>query len=174
MHLINELARPIRLLIMDVDGVLTDGHLYFTARGEEIKSFHTLDGQGLKMLQSTGVKLAIITGRIAPSVQHRVHNLGIDYYYEGQHDKRQALADLLAKTDLTPTCCAYIGDDVVDLPVMIRVGFAIAVPGAPNLVREKAHYVTGTPGGQGAVREVCDLILRAQGHYESLMDRYLE
>ena len=174
MQAIHPLATATRLLIMDVDGVLTDGKLYFTSRGEEIKAFHTLDGHGLKMLQSTGIKLAIISGRAAPSVAFRARALGIDYYYAGYEDKKQAFTLLLNDTQVTSAACAYIGDDVIDLPILRRVGFSIAVPGAPDLVRENAHYVTGAPGGQGAVREVCELILKAQGNYEIVMRRYLE
>lgn len=174
MQAITTLARKVRLLIMDVDGVLTDGRIFFTASGEELKSFSTLDGLGLKMLQSTGVKLAIITGRAAPSVEHRARGLGIDYYYAGIHDKRTAFQSLLDETGLTGEDCAYIGDDVVDLPVMLRSGLAVAVPDAPALVRQHAHYVTGAAGGKGAVRELCELILQAQGNLERLMAGYLE
>lgn len=173
MQPITELARRVRLLIMDVDGVLTDGRIFFTASGEEIKSFNTLDGHGMKMLQSTGVQLAIITGRAAPCVAHRARNLGIDHYFEGVHDKRTAFAELLARTGLTAEQCAYIGDDVIDLPVMSRVGLAVAVPDAPSFVRQHAHLVTGCQGGQGAVRELCELILQAQGHYDRIMASYL-
>ena len=173
MHPITELAKPVKLLIMDVDGVLTDGRIFITASGEELKAFNTLDGHGLKMLQSTGVQLAIITGRAAPGVAHRARGLGIDHYYEGVHDKRAVFAELLQKTGLTADECAYIGDDVVDLPVMSRVGFAVAVPDAPSFVRQHAHFVTGCGGGNGAVRELCELILQAQGNYERLMAAYL-
>ncbi|GGY02651.1 KdsC family phosphatase [Paludibacterium paludis] len=174
MQAITTLARSTRLLIMDVDGVLTDGRIFFSATGEEIKAFNTLDGLGLKLLQSTGVKLAIITGRAAPSVEHRARGLGVDYYYAGIHDKRAALQSLLEETGFAADDCAYIGDDVVDLPVMIRVGLAVAVPDAPSLVRQHAHYVTGAAGGKGAVRELCELILQAQGNLERLMAGYLE
>lgn len=173
MQPITELAKQIKLLIMDVDGVLTDGRIFITASGEELKAFNTLDGHGLKMLQSTGVQLAIITGRAAPGVAHRARGLGIDHYYEGVHDKRGVFAELLAKTGLQAEQCAYIGDDVVDLPVMSRVGFAVAVPDAPSFVRQHAHFVTGSQGGCGAVRELCELILQAQGNYERLMAAYL-
>lgn len=173
MQTVHALARPVRLLIMDVDGVLTDGRIFFTAEGEELKAFNTLDGHGLKMLQSTGVKLAIITGRSARCVEHRARNLGIDYYYHGISDKVAAFQTLLEETGLSPEACAYIGDDVVDLPVMRRCGLAVAVPDAPTFVRQHAHYVTGCAGGQGAVRELTELIMQAQGSYEGLMERYL-
>ncbi|KMJ54123.1 3-deoxy-D-manno-octulosonate 8-phosphate phosphatase [Vogesella sp. EB] len=173
MQTITELAKRTRLLIMDVDGVLTDGRIFITASGEELKAFNTLDGHGLRMLQSTGVQLAIITGRDAPGVAHRARGLGIDHYYAGVHDKRTAFAELLHKTGLTAEDCAYIGDDVIDLPVMSRVGLAVAVPDAPSFVRQHAHFVTGCSGGQGAVRELCELILQAQGNYDRLMAGYL-
>lgn len=172
METIHALARDIRLLIMDVDGVLTDGRIFYTAQAEEIKSFSTHDGHGLKMLQSTGVKLAIITGRTALSTEHRVRDLGIDYYYAGVEDKKSILASLLESTGFSAKECAYIGDDLVDLPVMRRVGLAVAVPEAPHFVRQRAHYVTAAAGGQGAVRELCELILQAQGHFDDLMASY--
>jgi 3-deoxy-D-manno-octulosonate 8-phosphate phosphatase (KDO 8-P phosphatase) len=168
-----ELARRVKLLIMDVDGVLTDGSIFITASGEEIKAFNTLDGHGLKMLQASGVKLAIITGRDAPGVAHRVRGLGIDYYYAGIHDKREALAKLLDESGVSVDECAYIGDDVVDLPVMRRVALAAAVPESPSLVRQHAHYVTGASGGRGAVRELTVLFMQAQGTFDAAMEAYL-
>jgi 3-deoxy-D-manno-octulosonate 8-phosphate phosphatase (KDO 8-P phosphatase) len=173
MQSFQELAKRIKLLILDVDGVLTDGSIFITASGEEIKAFNTLDGHGLKMLQSTGVKLAIITGRAAAGVEHRAKGLGIDYLFQGVHDKREAFADLLQQTGLSPQECAYIGDDVVDLPVMTKVGLAVAVPDAPSLVRQHSHYVTGACGGAGAVRELCERLMQAQGTFDELMARYL-
>ena len=116
----------------------------------------------------------LITGRAAPSVAHRVRGLGIDHYYEGVHDKRTAFADLLAKTGIAAEDCAYIGDDVIDLPVMSRVGLAVAVPDAPSFVRQHAHFVTGNRGGRGAVRELCELIMQAQGSFDRVMASYLE
>ncbi|MDN0077503.1 HAD family hydrolase [Crenobacter sp. SG2303] len=168
-----ELARRVKLLVMDVDGVLTDGSIFITASGEEIKAFNTLDGHGLKMLQATGVKLAIITGRDAPGVAHRARGLGIDYYYAGIQDKRAALAKLLDESGVSADECAYIGDDVVDLPVMRRVALAAAVPESPSLVRQHAHYVTGASGGRGAVRELAELIMQAQGTFGAAMEPYL-
>lgn len=173
MQSITDLARDIRLLIMDVDGVLTDGSIFITAAGEELKAFNTLDGHGLKMLQSTGVKLAIITGRAASCVEHRARGLGIDHYYAGVQDKRAAFADLLATTGIPAEACAYIGDDVVDLPVMRRVGLAISVPDAPSVVRQHAHYVSVRHAGQGAVREACEFIMQAQGTLDAIMAGYL-
>ncbi|MBV8048652.1 MAG: HAD family hydrolase [Paludibacterium sp.] len=173
MQATHDLARRVRLFIMDVDGVLTNGTIFITAQGEELKGFNTLDGHGLRMLQSTGVKLAIITGRAAACVDKRARDLGIDYYYAGIQDKRAAFAELCAKAGVTAEQCAYVGDDVVDLPVMRRVALAIAVPESPSVVRQNAHYVTGASGGRGAVREACELIMQAQGTLDGLMAGYL-
>lgn len=166
-------ARRLKLAAFDVDGVLTDGSLYLTDGGEEIKAFNTLDGHGLKMLRESGVALAIITGRTSKSVALRAKNLGIELLYQGVEDKARAFAELLAARGLDPAAAAYMGDDVVDLPVMIRCGFAIAVPDAPLLVRQHAHYVTRAPGGRGAVREACELIMHAQGTLEARLRAYL-
>ena len=174
MQNVHRLAQAIKLLIMDVDGVLTDGRIFLTASGEELKAFNTLDGHGLKMLQKTGVQLAIITGRAAPCTEHRARGLGIDHLYLGHESKTGAYRELLQKTGLTPAQCAYIGDDVIDLPVMRQVGFAVAVPDAPNVVRSHAHYVTGRTGGQGAVRELCELIMQAQGTLDAALAPYLQ
>lgn len=158
-----EAARQIKLLIMDVDGVLTDGRIFIRDNGEEIKSFHTLDGHGLKMLHRHGISTAIITGRDAPSVGLRVQQLGIAHYFKGVSDKKSCYQKLLQQLHLTEQQCAYIGDDVVDLPVMVRCGLPVAVPNAHDFVLRHASYTTRAQGGQGAVRELCDLILDAQG-----------
>lgn len=168
------LAARVRRLIMDVDGVLTDGKLWFNPQGEEIKAFNTLDGHGLKMLQGQGVQLAIITGRASGATGHRARALGIDHLYMGSEGKLPAFLDILEKTGLSAEECAYVGDDVIDLPVMRRVGFPVAVPAAPNIVLSHAQYVTGRQGGEGAVREVCELILQAQGRLDAALRPYLE
>ena len=167
-------ARAVKLLILDVDGVLTNGEIYITARGEEIKAFNTLDGHGLKMLQKTGVKLAIITGRDAAGVAHRVQGLGIDHYLAGIHDKRSAYLDLIAQLGLQPEQCAYIGDDVVDLPVMVRCGLPIAVPSAHDWVIYYADFVTHAEAGNGAVREACEMIMMAQGSLQDALSAYVQ
>lgn len=167
-------AKAVRLLIMDVDGVLTDGQIFIRDNGEEIKSFHTLDGHGLKMLQNSGVQTAIITGRDAPSVGIRVRQLGIRYYYKGIHDKRAAYAELLAQAGVAEHECAYIGDDVVDLPVMVRCGLPVAVPEAHPFTHKHAAYVTRQSAGKGAVRELCDLIMAAQGTLQPALEAYLK
>lgn len=167
-------AARIRLLILDVDGVLTDGRIFIRDNGEEIKSFHTLDGHGIKMLQQQGINTAIITGRDAPSVALRAQQLGIRYYFKGVHDKRAVYQDLLVETGLSQEECAYVGDDVVDLPVMVRCGLPVAVNGAHWLVQDVAAYTTQALGGMGAVREVCDLILDAQGYLKTMLAEYMK
>lgn len=165
--------KKLKLLILDVDGVLTDGHLYFSDSGHEMKAFHSLDGHGIAMLRQTGVKVAILTGRQSTLVSLRAQNLRIDYVYQGAHDKLQAFEDLLIEAQVDAKECAYVGDDVIDLPPMRRVAFAVAVRNAPSIVREHAHYITVFSGGSGAVREVCELIMRAQGTYDQLLAHYL-
>ncbi|WP_374348268.1 3-deoxy-manno-octulosonate-8-phosphatase KdsC [Chitinimonas sp.] len=169
-----ERAQAIRLMIFDVDGVMTDGSLYYTDAGEELKAFNSLDGHGLKMLRQSGVQLAIITGRTSRLVEHRARNLGIDHLIQGAHNKLASFQQLLADTGMDASQCGYMGDDVIDLPVMRRVAFAIAVPDSPTLVRQHAHYVTGARGGQGAVREACEIIMQAQGTLETQLAPYLQ
>lgn len=155
-------ARQVRLAVFDVDGVLTDGGLYYADSGGEIKRFDVRDGHGLRMLQESGVALAIITSRTSRCVAERARNLGIDLLYQGAQDKRAAFDELIAKCGLEARACAYMGDDFVDLPVMDRCGLAITVADAPAPVRRRAHFVTRSAGGRGAVREACELILYAQ------------
>ncbi|MBL8539157.1 MAG: 3-deoxy-manno-octulosonate-8-phosphatase KdsC [Betaproteobacteria bacterium] len=168
-----ERARRIRLVVFDVDGVLTDGSLFITESGEEFKAFHSQDGHGMKMLQATGVRLAIITGRSSRSVELRAQNLGVGILYQGVEDKLAVFEQILTSLGFGKECCAFIGDDVVDLPVMRRCGLAVAVPDAPPLVKSHAHYVTRLPGGRGAVRELCEIIMHAQGTFDAQMESYL-
>jgi len=165
--------QAIKLVAFDVDGILTDGGLYLTDAGEEFKRFNSLDGHGLKMLKASGVELAIITGRTSRCVELRTKNLGITHLYQGIENKWQAMQTLLAKLNLTAEAAAYMGDDVVDLPVMRRVGLSITVPNSPQLVRDHAHYLTQREGGHGAVRETCELIMSAQGTLERQLAPYL-
>ena len=167
-------AAKIRLLIMDVDGVLTDGRIFIRDNGEEIKSFHTLDGHGLKMLQNSGVQTAIITGRDAPSVGLRVKQLGINHYFKGIHDKRAAYAELRGLAGVVEDECAFIGDDVVDLPVMVRCGLPVAVPEAHWFVKQYAAHITLNHAGCGAVRELCDLIMQVQGTLAPALEEYVK
>ncbi len=167
-------ARLIRLAIFDVDGVLTDGSLYLTDGGEEIKAFNSLDGHGMKMLRESGVELAIITGRTSRCVRLRAANLGIALLYQGVADKAAAFLALLAAQGIDAAHAAYMGDDVVDLPVLRRCGLALTVPDAPLLVRKHADYVSTARGGRGAAREVCELIMHAQGTLERSLEAYLK
>lgn len=165
--------KKLKLLILDVDGVLTDGRLYFSDSGDEIKAFHSLDGHGITMLRKTGVKVALLTGRQSKLVALRAQNLHLDYVYQGARDKLAAFESLLSEAQVKAEECAYVGDDVIDLPPMRRVAFAIAVRNAASIVKEHAHYITVLEGGCGAVREVCDLIMRGQGTYDELLAHYL-
>jgi len=156
-------ARATRLLLLDVDGVLTDGRLWFDDRGAEAKAFHAHDGLGIKLLQTHAMPVGIITSRRSPLVARRMEELGIAHLLQGCQDKRSACAALLDELDLSLETVAYVGDDIIDLPVMLQAGFAIAVADAHPLVVEHAHWVTGRNGGRGAVREACDLLLAAHG-----------
>lgn len=171
--LLAERIKPLRLIAFDVDGVLTDGGLYLSDSGEEFKRFNSLDGQGLKMLKASGVELAIITGRTSKCVEMRARNLGIARLYQGVEDKLAVMQSLLAELKLAPEAAAFMGDDVVDLPVMRRVGLALSVPAAPQVVRDHAHYVSLREAGHGAVREICELILGAQGTLDTQLAPYL-
>lgn len=159
---IYERARNVRVAIFDVDGVLTDGTLYYLPTGEELKAFNVLDGHGMKMLQEDGIKLAIISSRSSRCVEDRARNLGVELVYQGFSDKLTAFDALLAQCGVTADHCSFIGDDAVDLPIMRRCGFAAAVPNAPAFVRWAAHYVTRARGGSGAARELCELIVHAR------------
>lgn len=168
------LAQHIKLLILDVDGVLTDGRLYFTADGQELKVFNTLDGHGIKQLQKSGVAVAIITGRQSPAVEKRARDLGINYCYQGQENKRIPFSDLTNKLNVSPNEIAYAGDDLPDLPIMKKVGLSIAPPNAHSSVLRHAHMITQARGGEGAVREICDLILQAQNKLSAYEEEYLQ
>lgn len=170
---LNERLRRTRLIAFDVDGVLTDGGLYLSDSGEEFKRFNSLDGHGLKMLKASGITLALITSRTSRCVELRAANLGITHLYQGVEQKWQAMQDLLDRLQLSPENAAFMGDDVVDLPVMRRVGLAFSVPAAPQLVRAHAHYVTQHQGGNGAVREVCELLMTSQGSLQRQLATYL-
>ncbi len=168
-----EKATAIKLVVFDVDGVLTDGSLFLGDDGQEYKAFHSRDGHGMKMLQASGVDIAIITGRTSRVVQHRMDNLGIRHIYQGQLDKLPAFEDLVSKLGISPDHAAYAGDDVVDLPVMRRAGLAVAVQDAHPLVKEHAHWCTPNGGGRGAARDLCELIMRAQGTLNGQLAPYL-
>jgi 3-deoxy-D-manno-octulosonate 8-phosphate phosphatase (KDO 8-P phosphatase) len=168
-----EKASRIRLVVFDVDGVLTDGSLYIGDDGQEYKAFHSRDGHGIKMLLHQGVEIAVITGRTSQVVEHRMKNLGISHVYQGKLEKLPAFQELIQKLGVSEEQTAYVGDDVVDLPVMRRVGLAIAVQDAHPLVRQHSHWQTPNPGGRGAARDVCELIMEARGVLDDEMSRYL-
>jgi 3-deoxy-D-manno-octulosonate 8-phosphate phosphatase (KDO 8-P phosphatase) len=170
-----ERAATIKLLVLDVDGVLTDGSLYIGADGKEfLKTFDSLDGHGIKLLQSTGVEVAIITGRNSPMVTGRASELGIHTVHMGVKNKLETLQALLSKLNLNLNQVGAIGDDWPDLAVLNQVGFAACPAQAHAEIKNIAHYVSAKNGGQGAVREICDLILKAQGHYERLLAQALK
>lgn len=167
-------ARAIRLLALDCDGVLTDGRLYYGNQGEELKAFSILDGHGIKMLRASGVEVAIITGRRSELVQRRARELGItDLLLQGREDKLAALDELLARGRFGRDCVAYCGDDWPDLPAILSVGLGIAPANAHAAVRERAHWVTRARGGEGAVREITDLLMQSQGTLQQALARYL-
>jgi 3-deoxy-D-manno-octulosonate 8-phosphate phosphatase (KDO 8-P phosphatase) len=166
-------AARVRLLLLDCDGVLTDGRITPVEGGEELKSFHTHDGHGLVMLHRAGLRSGIISGRASRLVELRAADLGVSFVRQGALDKVKAFESLMAEAGVEPSEAAYVGDDVVDIPLMRRCALAVAVADATPDTRAAAHYVTRLPGGFGAVREVCELILRAQGKWDELMEGYL-
>ena len=166
-------AQGIRAAIFDVDGVLTDGRIYLSERGEDFKAFNTLDGHGLKLLQQGGITPLVITGRDSPAVRRRVADLGLVHAVYGAHDKLAAATELLARLQLDWPEIAAIGDDWPDLPLLARAAFACAPPNAHAEVRARAHHVTAAPGGHGAAREFCDLLLCAAGRYAALLAGHL-
>ena len=160
MNLEIDRLRPIRMLVLDVDGVLTDARIWMDSGGEWRRFFSIRDGLGLKMLRERGYRLAIITASDSEDIRQRAKNLKIDFFYEKAHDKQPAFLELQKVSGLKPTEMAYVGDDVPDIPVLKQVGFAATVPEALDSVKESVHYVTARPGGNGAVREICDFIQR--------------
>ena len=162
-------AKQIKLVIFDVDGVMTDGGLTIGDDGQEYKTFNTQDGLGMKLLKASGVQMAIITGRTSNVVKQRSESTGVAHFYQGVDDKLVAYHDLIAKLNMLPEQTAFMGDDVVDVPPMLRCGLAISVPAAPIMVKNCAHYVTVKEGGRGAVRELCELIMHAQGTFDAQM-----
>lgn len=173
MQSVAEKARSIRLVIFDVDGVLTDGGLFIDTDGREHKVFNSRDGHGMKMLRQSGVEIGVISGRSSEAVIHRMTGLGIEHVYQGQQEKLPAFYDLIGRLGLAPVQAAYVGDDVVDLPLLRRVGLAIAVQDAHELVKRHVHWVTANGGGRGAARDVCELIMEAQGTLAPSFEKYL-
>jgi 3-deoxy-D-manno-octulosonate 8-phosphate phosphatase (KDO 8-P phosphatase) len=171
---IHSKAAAVRLIVFDVDGVLTDGSLFIGDDGQEYKAFNSKDGHGMVMLQQSGVEIAIITGRTSEVVRIRMASLGIERVYQGKREKLPAYEEIKQITGFDDEQIAYVGDDVVDLPVMTRVGFAVTVQDAHPLAKQHAHWVTPSGGGRGAAREVCELIMDAQGTLQSALRPYLD
>jgi len=170
---LQERARKIRMLVLDVDGVLTDGKLYFDHAGNEMKAFNTRDGLGMKALQRCGIEVAVITGRKSEAVTQRMAQLDIQHVYQGREDKLNAFRHLLDKTGLDAEQICFAGDDWIDLPVLMRVGLAVSVADAEDRVKEQVHWIAKRNGGDGAVREICNLILTAQDKDQAILDEIL-
>ena len=168
-----EKAKKIKLVIFDIDGVLTTGALFIGDDGQEYKAFNSKDGHGLRMLQDSGVEVAIITGRKSNVVAHRAGDLGISRVYQGKREKLPAYLELLEETGLNHQEIAYVGDDVVDLPVMSKVGLAICVQDGHPFVKKHSHWITDRNGGCGAGRDVCELIMEAQGNLQAMLESYI-
>jgi 3-deoxy-D-manno-octulosonate 8-phosphate phosphatase (KDO 8-P phosphatase) len=165
-------AKKVRLLLLDVDGVLTDGTIIYTQGGGESKGFNTQDGFGLRMLQDAGVEVGLITARSSEAVSRRAADLGFAHLYQGQRDKVAAYEEIVRKSGLTRSQTAYMGDDLMDLPLLLQVGCSFAPANAVAEVRQRVDYTTERSGGRGAVREVCDLILEARGELAGIVARY--
>ena len=169
---VQERAARIKLLLMDCDGVLTDGRIWLFADGEEQKGFHTRDGLGIDLLHRAGLRSGIISGRTSSAVETRARTLGMSFLVQGHENKVQAFADTLAQAAVTPAEVAYIGDDLNDIPLILQSGLGVAVADAALETRENAHYVTKAPGGFGAVREVIEVILKSQGRWDDLIKTF--
>lgn len=167
-------ASGIRLLVLDVDGVLTDGTVWYGADGEVFKGFSILDGLGIRMLLNAGIQVAIISARDSAPLRRRAADLGITHLSLGRHDKRTAWTSLLETSGVDVTQAAFMGDDLIDLPVLVLAGLAVTVPNGHPLLAERCHWRTRNPGGHGAVREVCELLLYARGELDNVLGRYLD
>lgn len=168
-QIIIERAKLIRLALFDVDGVFTDGNIQIDSQGKEIKTFNTQDGHGIRLLQHYGIQVGVITGRSSEALEHRMRDLNVEHVYQGSIDKHKSFEELLNTLNLTPEQTSFAGDDIVDLQVMKHCGLAIAVANAHPYVKEHAHWETTAYGGQGAVREICELLLGAQGLLEEAL-----
>lgn len=171
---LKQLAQPIKLAVFDIDGIMTDGRLYFTSLGDEIKAFNVKDGLGLKLLRDTGVEVAIITGRTSELVKRRANDLKIEKLVQGREDKKTALKELLQNEKLSPEQVAYMGDDLPDLAAIRYVGLGVTVADGLPLVKQHANLITEKNGGDGAVREFCEWLMLAQGTFNQVMDNYLD
>jgi 3-deoxy-D-manno-octulosonate 8-phosphate phosphatase (KDO 8-P phosphatase) len=166
-------AARVRLMIFDIDGVLTDGSLHYSEAGQVMKTFNVFDGMGIKLLQKCGIETAIISADPSRIVSRRTLDLGIPHVYTGIKNKAVAFESLTEALGIGADACGFIGDDIIDLPILTQVGFAASVPNGHSEVHHRVHYVARAPGGRGAVREVCDLILRAQGKFDAVIASYL-
>jgi 3-deoxy-D-manno-octulosonate 8-phosphate phosphatase (KDO 8-P phosphatase) len=169
---VNHKLKKIKWLILDVDGVMTDGRIIMDSEGREIKNFDVRDGHRLKLLQRYGIKIAILTGRQSKVVEYRAKDLGIDDVYQGALNKKDIFEKILKKHKLSADAVAYLGDDIVDIPVLKRVGFSATVADAVDVVKKSVDYVTKNRGGHGAVREICEMILQAQGKWPEIAAKY--
>jgi len=169
---IDNRLKKIKLLLLDVDGVLTDGSIIYDDNHVETKIFNVRDGLGLRLLMGSGVQVGIVTGRASAALKHRCNNLGIPILFAGIHDKAEALKEILHQTGVKPEEIAFVGDDLPDIPIMNRVGLAVAVADAHEKVCETADMVTSAKGGRGAVREICEAILKAGGKLEKILKQY--
>ncbi|MDR3567565.1 MAG: HAD hydrolase family protein [Syntrophobacteraceae bacterium] len=165
--------RKVRMMIFDVDGVLTTGKIIYRDEGSELKEFDARDGHGIKMLQRAGIEVALISGRACKAVEHRAKDLGISRLYQGFKVKSEPYGELLASAGLKTCQTGFMGDDLIDIPIMRRVGFSVAVPDGSDHIFPFAHYITRAQGGRGAAREICEMILQVQGLWEKSMERYL-
>jgi len=167
-----ERAKKVKLVILDIDGVMTDGRIIYSIYGDELKFFDVTDGFGITLLRRAGIRTAIITAKKSRIVKMRAKDMKVNYVYQGFRDKLAALNKILRKTRLKAEEICFIGDDLIDMPVLKRAGLAVAVPNAVEEVRQQAHFTTSKTGGRGAVREICDLILKAQGKWDAVTSKY--
>jgi 3-deoxy-D-manno-octulosonate 8-phosphate phosphatase (KDO 8-P phosphatase) len=174
MRNLTEKAKAVRLLILDVDGVLTSGNLVYTKDAIHYKAFYVHDGLGIKLLQKSGVVVGIITTCKSDIIKRRGQDLGLQHIYQGYEDKLLAYQELKNKLSLADNQIAYVGDDLPDLPIIRRVGLGMTVANAPLIMQQQAAYISKAPGGQGAVREICEFIMQAQGTYSSAIESYLQ
>ena len=169
---LKEKLKKIKMLILDVDGVMTDGKIIMDSEGRELKNFNVRDGHGLITIQRHGIKVAILTGRTSDVVEHRARDLNIKEVYQGALNKKEIFEQILKKNNLLPVNTAFMGDDIVDIPVLKQVGFSVAVADAADVVKKCVNYVTKNNGGEGAVREICELILEAQEKWPLIAEKY--
>ncbi|MFH1980285.1 MAG: HAD hydrolase family protein [Pseudomonadota bacterium] len=174
MSTLTDKLAAVRLVLLDVDGVLTEGRIVYSDSGEEIKSFSVRDGYGIRLMLNAGIQVGIITGRRSAALRHRCRDLGIEMVHEGARQKAPLLATIMADTGQAATAIAFVGDDLPDLPIMTRVGCAVAVADAHEELRGRADMVTAAPGGRGAVRELAEALLKAQGKWDALLSSLME